>query len=74
MNSTSSKTKSVIGVKKIWKFKLDYMILVDEDYYVISGADRKAMDFPWEIKYNYIRLRNPEQNLQRVNEKEMQKF
>ena len=61
MNRTTSKIKSVVGGKNFWKFRFDYTTALDKNYYVMSGAESEAMDFPPEIKYNHVRLRNPEQ-------------
>ena len=74
MNGTMSKIKTVIDGKNFWKFKLDYMILMDENHHVVSGAESETMDLFSEEKYIYIELSNVEQNLQMVNEKEIQEF
>ena len=74
MNGTTSQIKSFFGGKNFWKFKLDYMILMVQNHHIMSGAECESMDFSPEVKYNYIGLRDLEQNLQRVSEGEIQEF
>ena len=69
MNATSAKIKAVFGTQNFWNFQMNYLILIDQNYFLIGGEESEDMDFPLDIKYNYIGLRESGQKLQNVKEK-----
>ena len=68
-NETTNKLrKSLPYLNFFWHFVMDHVIMVDKNYFVISGEKNVEMCYPIEIEFNYIGLKDESTALQHVNE------
>ena len=52
-----------------WDFSMDHVILMDRNYFIFDGEDCEDMDYPQEIKCNYIGLKDEKSKIQSVTER-----
>ena len=46
------------SIKTFWKFNMDYMIIMDKNYFAISGRENELMKYPLQIECNYVALKD----------------
>ena len=49
--STTNEMKSAVGNYTFWEFEVNYMTVVDPNYFVIGGQQAIDLDFPAEMKF-----------------------
>ena len=53
-----NKLKNCLEDSTFWKFKMDYMIIMDKNYFTISGRENELMKYPLQIQCNYVALKD----------------
>lgn len=54
----TNKLKNCVDDSKFWKFNMDYMIIMDKNYFAISGRENELMKYPLQIQCNYVALKD----------------
>ena len=62
------------AANSFWNFNMSYLMVTDTNYYVISGDINEAMDFPSEVNFTYIGLREPGIKYKPFNERASFRF
>ena len=58
----------------LFSMKLDHITILDDRYYLISGTDAKAMDWPHDVKYDFIGVSGERQKTEEKRIKIIKKF
>ena len=58
----------------LFGMELDHITLLDDRYYLISGADAKAMDWPHDVMYDFIGISGETQKTEERKTKILSKF
>ena len=53
-----NKLKNCLEDSTFWKFNMDYVIIMDKNYFLISGQENELMKYPLVIKCNYVALKD----------------
>ena len=56
---TTTKIRLKLGMDKFGNFNIDYLSIIDNQYYLINGADADDFNFPENITYSYIEVTQP---------------